>query len=121
MPLKEEIDLLDDYLDIEVVRFGRDKLRIHKELDSDSLSHLVPSMILQPLVENAIKHGLADKLDGGNVYIRSRCTEQRVIIEVEDDGVGMAASAGKHRHRYRHDQCAGAVAGSLRRCGRDQY
>ena len=94
IPLKEEIESLDDYLDIEVVRFGRDKLRIHKELDADSLNHLVPSMILQPLVENAIKHGLADKMDGGNVSIRSRCTQQRVIIEVEDDGVGMAASAG---------------------------
>ncbi len=94
IPLKEEIESLDDYLDIEVVRFGRDKLRIHKELDADSLSHLVPSMILQPLVENAIKHGLADKVDGGNVSIRSRCTQHRVIIEVEDDGVGMAASAG---------------------------
>ncbi|MFZ0708323.1 MAG: histidine kinase [Candidatus Korobacteraceae bacterium] len=93
IPLKEEIDSLDDYLDIEVVRFGRDKLRIHKELDPDSLNHLVPSMILQPLVENAIKHGLAEKVDGGNVSIRSRCTEHRVIIEVEDDGVGMAASA----------------------------
>jgi len=93
IPLREEIDSLDDYLDIEVVRFGRDKLRIHKELDADSLNHLVPSMILQPLVENAIKHGLADKLDGGNVSIRSRCTQHRVIIEVEDDGVGMAASA----------------------------
>ncbi len=94
IPLKEEIESLDDYLDIEVVRFGRDKLRIHKELDPASLNHLVPSMILQPLVENAIKHGLADKMDGGNVSIRSRCTQQRVIIEVEDDGVGMAASAG---------------------------
>jgi len=94
IPLKEEIDSLDDYLDIEVVRFGRDKLRIYKELDPDSLNHLVPSMILQPIVENAIKHGLADKVDGGNVSIRSRCTEHRVIIEVEDDGVGMAASAG---------------------------
>jgi two-component system, LytTR family, sensor kinase len=94
IPLKEEIDSLDDYLDIEVVRFGRDKLRIHKELDPASLNHLVPNMILQPLVENAIKHGLADKMDGGNVSIRSRCTQHRVIIEVEDDGVGMAASAG---------------------------
>ena len=94
VPLKEEIESLDDYLDIEVVRFGRDKLRVHKELEADSLAHLVPSMILQPLVENAIKHGLADKLEGGNIYLRSRCTEQRVIIEVEDDGVGIAASAG---------------------------
>ena len=93
IPLREEIDSLDDYLDIEVVRFGRDKLRIHKELDPASLNHLVPSMILQPLVENAIKHGLADKVEGGNVSIRSRCTESRVIIEVEDDGVGIAGSA----------------------------
>jgi two-component system LytT family sensor kinase len=94
VPLKEEIEFLDDYLDIEVVRFGRDKLRVHKELDPESLRHHVPSMILQPLVENAIKHGLADKVDGGNIYIRSRCTAQRVILEVEDDGVGILASAG---------------------------
>jgi two-component system LytT family sensor kinase len=92
VPLKEEMEFLDDYLDIEVARFGRDKLRVHKELDPRSLDHLVPSMILQPLVENAIKHGLADKIDGGNVYIRSRCNESRVILEVEDDGIGMVAS-----------------------------
>jgi two-component system LytT family sensor kinase len=92
VPLGEEVEFLDDYLDIEVVRFGHEKLRVHKELDPASLSHLVPSMILQPLVENAIKHGLADKIEGGNVYIRSRCLSQRVIIEVEDDGVGIAAS-----------------------------
>jgi two-component system LytT family sensor kinase len=92
VPLQEEIEFLDDYLDIEVVRFGPDKLRVHKELDPASLNHLVPSMILQPVVENAVKHGLADKLEGGNIYIRSRCLEQRMIIEVEDDGVGIAAS-----------------------------
>ena len=46
-------------------------------------------MILQPLVENAIKHGLADKLEGGTIYIRSRTANNRIIIEVEDDGVGM--------------------------------
>ncbi len=94
VPLKEEIEFLDDYLDIEVVRFGRDKLRVHKELDPNSLQHLVPSMILQPLVENSIKHGLANKIDGGNVYIRSRCASQRIVLEVEDDGAGMAASVG---------------------------
>lgn len=93
VPLAEELEFLDDYLDIEVVRFGPEKLRVHKELDPASLNHLVPSMILQPLVENAIKHGLADKIEGGNIYIRSRCGEQRVIIEVEDDGVGITASS----------------------------
>lgn len=90
--LREELEFLDDYLDIEVVRFGPEKLRVHKELDPASLTQHVPSMILQPLVENAIKHGLADKIEGGNVYIRSRCQQQRLVIEVEDDGVGMSGA-----------------------------
>lgn len=91
-PLREEVEFLDDYLDIEVVRFGRDKLKIHKELDPNSLEHLVPSMILQPLVENALKHGLAEKVEGGNIFLRSRAADSRIVIEVEDDGVGMPVS-----------------------------
>ena len=87
--LRDELEFLDDYLDIEVARFGPEKLRVVKELDPASLEHLVPSMILQPLVENSIKHGLADKIEGGSIYIRSRCAEHRVVIEIEDDGVGM--------------------------------
>jgi two-component system LytT family sensor kinase len=92
VPLREEFEFLDDYLDIEVARFGRDKLKVVKELDAASLDHLVPSMILQPLAENAVKHGLSSKVDGGSIHIRSRCAGDRVVIEVEDDGVGMAGS-----------------------------
>ena len=92
VPLREEVEFLDDYLDIEVARFGRDKLNVVKELEPASLDHLVPSMILQPLVENAIKHGFALKVDGGSIYIRSRNAGHRVVIEVEDDGVGMPAT-----------------------------
>jgi two-component system LytT family sensor kinase len=93
VPLREEVEFVDDYLDIEVVRFGREKLKVVKELDPASLDQLVPSMILQPLVENAIKHGLAEKLEGGgSIYIRSRSAESRIVIEVEDDGVGMPIS-----------------------------
>lgn len=92
VPLREEVEFVDDYLDIEVVRFGREKLKVVKELDPTSLDHLVPSMILQPLVENAIKHGLADKLEGGSIYLRSRSVDSRIVIEVEDDGVGMPVS-----------------------------
>lgn len=93
VPLREEIDFIDDYLDIEVVRFGRDKLRVVKELDPESLEALVPSMVLQPLVENSIKHGLSPKVGGGSIHLRSRLTESALFIEVEDDGVGMAASS----------------------------
>jgi len=89
VPLREEFEFLDDYLDIEVARFGRDKLKVVKELEPGSLEHLVPSMILQPLVENAVKHGFASKVDAGSIYLRSRSAGHQVVIEVEDDGVGM--------------------------------
>ncbi|HUK48765.1 MAG TPA: histidine kinase [Terriglobales bacterium] len=90
--LQEEIDFIDNYLDIEVVRFGADKLRVVKELDPDSLDVMVPSMLLQPLVENSIKHGLSSKIDGGSIYLRSKLSDSHVTIEVEDDGVGMGSA-----------------------------
>ena len=92
VPLQEEIDFIDNYLDIEVVRFGRDKLRVVKELDPASLDVMVPSMLLQPLVENSIKHGLSSKIDGGSIFLRSQLADEHVMIEVEDDGVGMASA-----------------------------
>ncbi|HET7893261.1 MAG TPA: histidine kinase [Candidatus Sulfotelmatobacter sp.] len=91
-PLREEFEFIDNYLDIEVVRFGRDKLRVVKEFDPASLDVVVPSMLLQPLVENSIKHGLAPKVEGGSVYLRTRVVDSRLIIEVEDDGVGMGGN-----------------------------
>ena len=91
--LREEIEFIDDYLDIEVVRFGRDKLRVSKELDPASLDVVVPAMILQPIVENAIKHGLAPKVDGGSITLRSSLRGEHVLIEVEDDGVGVTPDA----------------------------
>jgi two-component system LytT family sensor kinase len=92
VPLREEVEFIDNYLDIEVVRFGEDKLRVVKELAPESLDVMVPSMLLQPLVENSIKHGLASKVEGGSIYLRSRLSGSGLVIEVEDDGVGMAAS-----------------------------
>src|SRR5215471_9660884 len=88
--LREEIEFVDDYLDIEVVRFGRDKLRIYKHLDPETLDIVIPAILLQPLVENSIKHGLAPKVDGGSITLRSRLQEGKLIIQVEDDGVGMS-------------------------------
>jgi two-component system LytT family sensor kinase len=92
VPLQDEIEFIDNYLDIEVVRFGRDKLRVVKELDPASLDVMVPSMLLQPLVENSIKHGLSSKIDGGSIYLRSQLVNSELTVEVEDDGVGMASA-----------------------------
>jgi two-component system LytT family sensor kinase len=90
--LREEIEFIDNYLDIEVVRFGPDKLRVIKDLDPASLEAMVPSMLLQPLVENCIKHGLAPQVEGGSITLRSRVIKSRLVVEVEDDGVGMGAA-----------------------------
>jgi two-component system LytT family sensor kinase len=88
-PLAEELSFVEDYLAIEMVRFG-EKLRVVKEIDAATLELLVPSMLLQPLVENSIRHGLSNKVDGGTVRIRSRMVDGKLQILVEDDGVGIA-------------------------------
>src|SRR5581483_1737694 len=93
VPLQDEVEFIDNYLDIEVVRFGRDKLRVVKELDPTTLDIMVPSMLLQPLVENSIKHGLSSKIEGGSIYLRSRLEDANLMIEVEDDGVGMGSAS----------------------------
>ncbi len=85
--LREELESIDEYLDIEVVRFGP-KLRVRKEISADTIDVVVPSMILQPLVENSIKHGFARKVGVGNIVIRSWRENGRVMIEVQDDGMG---------------------------------
>ena len=88
VPLGEELTFTDDYLDIEVVRFG-EKLRVVKEISPDTLDVAVPSMLLQPLIENSIKHGLEPRISGGTVTLRSRMERGRLVIEIEDDGVGI--------------------------------
>jgi len=91
VPLREELKFTDDYLDIEVIRFGADKLRVEKEIDPRTLEVMVPSILLQPLIENSIKHGLEPRIHGGTITLRSRIEGERVFIEVADDGVGMNA------------------------------
>ena len=87
--LQEELESIDDYLDIEVTRFGPDKLRIEKSVDPDTYSAVVPSMILQPIIENSIKHGLAAKVEGGTVSIRTYRENGHLVIWISDDGVGI--------------------------------
>jgi two-component system LytT family sensor kinase len=88
-PLRDELAFIEDYLSIELVRFG-DKLRVVKHIDPGTLDMLIPSMLLQPLIENSIKHGISGQVDGGTVTIRTTLNNGRLSIEVEDDGVGIS-------------------------------
>jgi two-component system LytT family sensor kinase len=87
-PLRDELNFIEDYLSIEVIRFG-DKLRFVTDVALDTLDMLVPSMMLQPLVENSVKHGLSSKVEGGTIRIRAQRSEARLHLLVEDDGVGI--------------------------------
>ncbi len=88
-PLRDELAFIEDYLSIELVRFG-DKLRVIKQIDPATLDMMVPSMLLQPLIENSIKHGISGKVDGGAITLRTAHSDGRLTITVEDDGVGIA-------------------------------
>jgi two-component system LytT family sensor kinase len=85
--LREELESIDEYLDIELVRFGT-RLQLVKQIEPDTLGVIVPSMILQPLVENSIKHGISRKVGTGLITIRSWREHGRAVIEVEDNGMG---------------------------------
>jgi len=91
VPLQEELEFIDNYLDIEVIRFGRDKLQFFKEVDDGVLEAFVPSMLLQPMIENAIKHGIAPRLEGGKIHLRAHVADGKLAIEIEDNGIGMPA------------------------------
>jgi two-component system LytT family sensor kinase len=90
VPFRDELATTDDYLSIEIARFGAEKLTVAREIAPETLEIPVPSMLLQPLVENSIKHGLEPRIAGGVITLRSRLEHGKLIVEVEDDGVGIA-------------------------------
>jgi two-component system LytT family sensor kinase len=96
VPLREELQFIDDYLDIEVARFGEDNLDITKKIEDSALEALIPSMLLQPIVENCLKHGLAPKLGGGKIQLRAVQSNGRLQIEIEDNGVGISEEKMPH-------------------------
>ena len=91
LPLQQELDVIDQYLAIEELRFG-DRLQIRRNFDPEALSALVPALILQPLVENAIRHGLGEKLDAGVLSLECKRVADRLLIRIIDDGVGCSFS-----------------------------
>jgi two-component system, LytTR family, sensor kinase len=86
--MRDELKFIDDYLAIEIVRFG-EKLRFVKQVSDEALDRLVPSMMLQPIIENSIRHGLASKVDGGTIRLTVTLEENKLQISIEDDGVGI--------------------------------
>lgn len=96
VPLREELQFIDDYLDIEVARFGRENLEIVKHIDDAAMEAFVPSMLLQPIVENCLKHGLAPKIGGGKIELRTIGCDGRLSIEIEDNGVGISEERLPH-------------------------
>jgi len=92
IPLKDELELLAKYLDIERLRF-RHRLTVSYDIPAETLDALVPRLLLQPLVENALDHGIAPSSAGGRIDIRARRDNDRLFLEVIDDGVGLREDA----------------------------
>ncbi len=92
VPLRAELDFLSLYLQIEQVRFA-DRLAIHIDLAPDTLNALVPNMVLQPLVENALRHGIGRKAQAGRLEIRSWRQGSDCMISVQDSGTGFPANS----------------------------
>ena len=114
--LAEEIALARRYLDIEQVRFG-DRLQVHWSLDARADSAPLPSLLLQPLVENAVKHGVEPDPEGGSIHIRTELRGSRVLVVITNSlpaaspvtapsGHGIALANVRDRLRLLHDvQC----------------
>jgi len=89
--LKEELDFLSKYLEIEQTRF-RDRLSVVFDIQADTLDALVPNLLLQPLVENAIKHGIGPRPTPGQIAVRARRVGAMLELDVQDNGVGLSAA-----------------------------
>jgi signal transduction histidine kinase len=92
VPLQEELEFLQKYLEIEQTRF-QDRLTVQYAVDPDTLDAEVPRLILQPIVENAIKHGVSPRTGLGTVAISSRRDGDNLWLEVRDNGVGLTGTA----------------------------
>jgi len=99
VPLSDEIETARAYLAIEQIRFG-DRLRVRFDVDSAALAALVPSLLLQPLLENSVRHGIGMNQGGGRIDIEARIHDGDLLLRVRDDGPGLIhrpEGAGPHR------------------------
>lgn len=93
VPLRDELEFVKRYLEIEQIRFG-DRLTVEVSVDPETTEGCVPYLILQPLVENAIRHGIGARARPGNVWIGARCHDDRLQLTVRDDGPGLPEVVG---------------------------
>lgn len=110
--LKREMEYLDKYLEIEQVRFG-ERLEVRRAIHSEALDLLVPNLVLQPLVENAVRHGIAPRASGGRVDVNAQVRDGLLTIEVTDDGPGaenIREGVGIANTRARLEQLYGNAA-----------
>ena len=103
--MEEELSIVQDYLDLEKVRF-EERLEIVQEIDPEIVHLLIPPFILQTVVENALKHGVSQLIEGGTVWIRTKKKADSVILEVENTG---------SLHSIRRDSIGIGIANTLRR------
>lgn len=113
VPLRQELDFLERYLAIEQTRFG-DRLRVHLDVAPETLGAAVPNLLLQPLVENSIRHGIEVQTTPGRLELRARRDADRLVLEVADNGPGLVAGripeerVGLGNTRARLEQLYGA-------------
>ncbi|MBI4719774.1 MAG: histidine kinase, partial [Chitinivibrionia bacterium] len=89
VPLSKELDFIESYLQIETIRFGEEKLRVTTSIDPRVLDVPVPGMVLQPFVENALKHGIAPLIEGGRLDLSAGKEEGATVVTIRDNGPGM--------------------------------
>jgi sensor histidine kinase YesM len=94
IPLREELDFLEKYLEIEQTRF-RDRLTLRMRIEREAMEAMVPHLIFQPLVENAVRHGIRDRESGGLIEIRAERRGDALLLEVRDDGPGIEESVSE--------------------------
>lgn len=91
VPLEQELEQVKAFVAIESARFGT-KIKVHYEIEEKALESEIPSLSIQPLVENSIIHGLLPKRQGGNIWISAKVKEEGTQIIIQDDGVGISES-----------------------------
>lgn len=93
--ISEEVTVIKQYIEIQKARFT-DRLQFHMDVKEECLDYLIPSLTLQPIVENAVIHAIEPKEEGGTIWFRIKNSDERVLIEIEDDGKGISAQVIQH-------------------------